>query len=431
MSSMESVNHDNNTAAAPAPAPVPMPVSNPEETALAIAAMPSVFADLPKGVNRHVYSALKVDPKTGLSALSNAIFNSNTSSSSGPPAAAAVPDSALTSPEHAAAVAAAAVPLPKRRRVATDGFDAGNAFLAQQIVTLTHARALISRASERASRAALEGSLYSAAAPGGAAAGAGAAALDQITAASLFTNTVPGGGNPLLGGSGGGAAADPLSALSAPAAAPPVGALVTEYATAGAPIAITGIPNDPARRVHLSSLDYTVTEGDVLAIVSAVVGPVTKVDMPRDTDKRHTKGFCFVEFAHQADAVRAMTALNGYLVAGRAMRANLPRLANPQAAARQAPALLTVTPLVPVVPTQVPHGPASSHGHSAGAAQGAAGADGGGGAGAGVSSSGSNTECRVFLAQIAPEFNEDHLRAIFSAFGEVRSCNLIQVCVVT
>jgi hypothetical protein len=296
-------------------------LSSTEETRLALSALPSVFADLPRGVNKHVFRALKIDEKTGLSTL---------------------PDPA------------AAFPPPKRRRVLTNGWEEGNIYLARQVHLLTVARS---------------------------------------TVAQLVADTAMGVASSL--GPAASAAGVPRGFGEAPTAPGPGGVVM-------------GYANDPARRVYVGSLDYVVTESDMLAILTSVVGPVVRIEMPRDSSTGSTKGFCFADFLHASDAARALQILPGYLVNGRPLRANLPKAVPIAVGSSQC---VPLAAQVPTAPPAVTHGPPLAGSAPLGAPPGA----GPGGA----------TECRVFVACIAPEYNEEHLKTIFSAFGEIRSVQLL------
>lgn len=70
--------------------------------------------------------------------------------------------------------------------------------------------------------------------------------------------------------------------------------------------------------IFVGNLAYQVTENELEAAF-ARHGTVEKVNLIRDRDKGQTRGFAFVEMSNSADAVKAINALNGQDLGGRAI----------------------------------------------------------------------------------------------------------------
>jgi len=73
-------------------------------------------------------------------------------------------------------------------------------------------------------------------------------------------------------------------------------------------------------KLYVGNLPFTATEDSVRALFSAH-GTVEKVSLITDRDTGRPRGFGFVEMSN-ADATRAMQALNGKDFEGRALRVN-------------------------------------------------------------------------------------------------------------
>lgn len=87
----------------------------------------------------------------------------------------------------------------------------------------------------------------------------------------------------------------------------------------------------PRPRVYVGNLDACVGEQEILMIFSEF-GTVTGIDMPREGLPPQPKGFCFVEYAEQRMADRAIGALGDFVLGGRRLRVGQP------AAQRRTPA---------------------------------------------------------------------------------------------
>jgi len=73
-------------------------------------------------------------------------------------------------------------------------------------------------------------------------------------------------------------------------------------------------------KIYVGNLPFSATEADVREIF-AQHGTVDSVALPTDRETGRPRGFGFVEMP-QADAQRAMQALNGFNMGGRPLRVN-------------------------------------------------------------------------------------------------------------
>lgn len=75
------------------------------------------------------------------------------------------------------------------------------------------------------------------------------------------------------------------------------------------------------KNIFVGNLSYGTTEDTVRSLFEAY-GTVDKVSLITDRDTGRAKGFGFVEMSVNADADRAITALNGKEIDGRALNVN-------------------------------------------------------------------------------------------------------------
>ena len=73
-------------------------------------------------------------------------------------------------------------------------------------------------------------------------------------------------------------------------------------------------------KIYVGNLPFSATEDQVRALFSAH-GTVESVSLPNDRETGRPRGFGFVEM-NQADAARAIQAVNGQDMGGRALRVN-------------------------------------------------------------------------------------------------------------
>ena len=83
------------------------------------------------------------------------------------------------------------------------------------------------------------------------------------------------------------------------------------------------------KNIFVGNLDFGVTE-ESLRSLFAPFGAVTSVNIITDRDTGRSRGFAFVEMTHSGEADKAIAALNGTNMSGRALDVNeaLPRAAH-------------------------------------------------------------------------------------------------------
>jgi RNA recognition motif-containing protein len=72
------------------------------------------------------------------------------------------------------------------------------------------------------------------------------------------------------------------------------------------------------KNLYVGNLDYATTEEQLRALFLAY-GVVETVSLVRDRDTGNPRGFAFVEMSNDEEADKAITAVNGLQVAGRAL----------------------------------------------------------------------------------------------------------------
>lgn len=76
-----------------------------------------------------------------------------------------------------------------------------------------------------------------------------------------------------------------------------------------------------SKKIYVGNLSFQTTENDITQAFSSF-GPVESVSIITDRDTGRSKGFGFVQMADQADADKAITALNGTELDGRNLTVN-------------------------------------------------------------------------------------------------------------
>jgi len=76
-----------------------------------------------------------------------------------------------------------------------------------------------------------------------------------------------------------------------------------------------------SKKIYVGNLSFQTTESDITQAFSGF-GPVESVSIITDRDTGRSKGFGFVEMADQADANKAISALNGTEMGGRSLTVN-------------------------------------------------------------------------------------------------------------
>jgi RNA recognition motif-containing protein len=75
-------------------------------------------------------------------------------------------------------------------------------------------------------------------------------------------------------------------------------------------------------RIYVGNLAKSTTEEEIKALF-AKEGEVTSVDLVKDRDTGQSKGFAFVTMTSQETANQAIGKLNGYSLAGNALKVNV------------------------------------------------------------------------------------------------------------
>jgi len=76
-----------------------------------------------------------------------------------------------------------------------------------------------------------------------------------------------------------------------------------------------------SKKIYVGNLSFQTTESDITQAFSGF-GPVESVSIITDRETGRSKGFGFVEMADQADATKAISALNGTEMGGRSLTVN-------------------------------------------------------------------------------------------------------------
>jgi cold-inducible RNA-binding protein len=75
------------------------------------------------------------------------------------------------------------------------------------------------------------------------------------------------------------------------------------------------------KKIFVGNLDFQATEEGVRGLFEQY-GAVSSVHIMTDRDTGRSRGFAFVEMDNEPEADRAITALNGYNMGGRALNVN-------------------------------------------------------------------------------------------------------------
>ena len=75
------------------------------------------------------------------------------------------------------------------------------------------------------------------------------------------------------------------------------------------------------KNIYVGNISFQTTEQDLDAAFSAY-GQVDRVQIVKDRESGQSRGFAFVEMANNADADKAMAALNGAELSGRTLTVN-------------------------------------------------------------------------------------------------------------
>ena len=75
------------------------------------------------------------------------------------------------------------------------------------------------------------------------------------------------------------------------------------------------------KKIYVGNLSFSVTEATLRSLFEKY-GPVTSANIVKDRDSGQPRGFGFVEMANDADAQKAISALNGKDLEGRPLTVN-------------------------------------------------------------------------------------------------------------
>jgi cold-inducible RNA-binding protein len=75
------------------------------------------------------------------------------------------------------------------------------------------------------------------------------------------------------------------------------------------------------KNLFVGNMSFQTTEGDLRALFEPY-GEITRIHIVQDRDTGQARGFAFVEVADDAEAAKAISALNGKEIAGRALKVN-------------------------------------------------------------------------------------------------------------
>jgi len=75
------------------------------------------------------------------------------------------------------------------------------------------------------------------------------------------------------------------------------------------------------KNIFVGNLSFRTTEDEIRAVFQEH-GTVERVTVVTDRDTGQPKGFCFVEMANDAEAQRAIAAVNGKELSGRKLNVN-------------------------------------------------------------------------------------------------------------
>jgi cold-inducible RNA-binding protein len=75
------------------------------------------------------------------------------------------------------------------------------------------------------------------------------------------------------------------------------------------------------KNLFIGNMSFQTTEGDLRTLFEPF-GEITRIHIVQDRETGQPRGFAFVEVADDAEAAKAISALNGKEVAGRALKVN-------------------------------------------------------------------------------------------------------------
>ena len=87
---------------------------------------------------------------------------------------------------------------------------------------------------------------------------------------------------------------------------------------------------EETKKIYIGNLEYSVAKDDIRALLEEKGIAVKEVSVTIDRDTGRSKGFGFAEFESEEDAQKAIDALNGQELNGRAMTVNKARKMKPR-----------------------------------------------------------------------------------------------------
>ena len=87
------------------------------------------------------------------------------------------------------------------------------------------------------------------------------------------------------------------------------------------------------KNLFVGNMSFSTTEGDLRSIFEPF-GEITRVNVVTDRDTGRARGFAFVEMTNDEEAAKAIAALNGKEVDGRALNVNEARPKTERSGAR-------------------------------------------------------------------------------------------------
>lgn len=75
------------------------------------------------------------------------------------------------------------------------------------------------------------------------------------------------------------------------------------------------------KNVFVGNMNFQTTEGELVSLFEPF-GQIAKVHLMKDRETGLSRGFAFVEMSNDEEAAKAITALNGKQVEGRALNVN-------------------------------------------------------------------------------------------------------------
>lgn len=75
------------------------------------------------------------------------------------------------------------------------------------------------------------------------------------------------------------------------------------------------------KNLFVGNLSFQTTESELRALFEPF-GPITRIHVATDRETGRARGFAFVEMTNDADAAKAVAALDGKLIGGRNLKVN-------------------------------------------------------------------------------------------------------------